>query len=64
MGPGDPGPLPALYCNACMNCMYELQAAILDDRKSLSITFLANSNQYATLIFFLNHKMAAGGHFG
>ena len=39
-----------------------LPAAILDDRKSLSITFLAISDQYATLIFF--HKMAAGGHFG
>ena len=27
-------------------------AAILDDRKSLSITFLAISDQYATLFFF------------
>ena len=33
--------------------------AILDDRKSLSIAFLAISDQYTT--FF---KMAAGGHFG
>ena len=35
--------------------------AILDDRKSLSIAFLAISDQYATL-FFLNifFKMAAG----
>ena len=39
-----------------------LPAAILDDRKSLFIAFLAISDQYATLIFF--HKMAAGGHFG
>ena len=39
-----------------------LPAAILDDRKSLSIAFLAISDQYETLIFF--HKMAAGGHFG
>ena len=38
--------------------------AILDDRKSLSITFLAISDQYATS-FFLNifFKMATG-HFG
>ena len=35
--------------------------AISDDRKSLSIAFLSNSDQYATFIF---HKMAAGGHFG
>ena len=40
-------------------------AAILDDRKSLSITFLAISDQYATFLFFIFfHKMAAGGHFG
>ena len=38
-----------------------LPAAILDDRKSLLITFLAISDQYATLYF---NKMAAGGHFG
>ena len=38
--------------------------AIFDDRKSLSIAFLAISDQYAT--FFLNFffKMAAGRHFG
>ena len=38
-------------------------AAILDDRKSLSIAFLAISDKYAT--FFLGNfdKMAAGGHF-
>ena len=39
--------------------------AILDDRKSLSIAFLAISDQYATfffLIFFF--KLAAGRHFG
>ena len=37
--------------------------AILDDRKSLSIAFLAISDQYTT--FFLNYffKMSAGGHF-
>ena len=39
-----------------------LPAAILDDRKSLSIAFLAISDQYATFFFF--HKMAASGHFG
>ena len=39
-----------------------LPAAILDDRKSLSIAFLAISDQYATFIFF--HKMARSGHFG
>ena len=33
----------------------------LDDRKSLSIAFLAISDQYATFLFF---KMATGGHFG
>ena len=39
--------------------------AILDDRKSLSIAFLAISDQYATLIFFdFFFKMAASGHFG
>ena len=37
-------------------------AAILDDRKSLSIAFLAISDQYATFIFFF--KMAASSHFG
>ena len=37
-----------------------LPAAILDDRKSLSIAFLAISDQYATLFF----KIAAGSHFG
>ena len=42
-----------------------LPAAILDDRKSLSIAFLAISDQYATFIFLIFfHKMAAGGHFG
>ena len=40
-----------------------LPAAILDDRKSLSIAFLAISDQYATFIFLIFfHKMAAGGH--
>ena len=39
--------------------------AILDDRKSLSIAFLAISDQYSTFLFgFFFHKMAAGGHFG
>ena len=37
-------------------------AAILDDRKSLSIAFIAISDQYATFFFF--HKMAASDHFG
>ena len=42
-----------------------LPAAILDDRKSLLIAFLAISDQYATFIYFkFFHKMAAGGHFG
>ena len=40
-------------------------AAILDDRKSLSIVFLAISEQYAAFIFFeIYFKMAASGHFG
>ena len=38
-----------------------LPVAISDDRKSLSIAFLAISDQYTTFLFF---KMAAGGHFG
>ena len=39
--------------------------AILDDQKSLSIAFIAISDQYTTLIFFgFFHKMAAGVHFG
>ena len=38
-----------------------LLAAILEDRKSLLIAFLAISDQCATYINF--HKMAAGGHF-
>ena len=39
--------------------------AILDDRKSLSIAFLAISDQYATFIFLdFFFKMAASGHFG
>ena len=37
--------------------------AILDDRKSLSIAFLAISDQYTTFFFFF-FKMAASGHFG
>ena len=37
-------------------------AAILDDRKSLSIAFLAISDQYATFYFLF--KMAASSHFG
>ena len=43
--------------------LFPQNAAILDDRKSLSIAFLAISDHYATLIFFF-HKMAHGGHFG
>ena len=38
-----------------------LLVAILDDRKSLCITFRAISDQYAS---FFPHKIAAGGHFG
>ena len=39
--------------------------AILDDRKSLSIAFLAISDQYATLYFFeFLFKMDASCHFG
>ena len=40
--------------------------AILDDRKSLSIAFLAISDQYATFFIFCTFlfKMAAGRHFG
>ena len=43
-----------------------LPAPILDVRNSLSIAFLAISDQCATLIFLCNffYKMAAGGHFG
>ena len=37
---------------------------LLDDRKSLSIAFLAISDQYATFFFYFVSKMAAGGHFG
>ena len=38
---------------------------ILDDRKRISTAFLAISDQYATLIYFICfHKMAAGGQFG
>ena len=40
-----------------------LPAAILDDRKALSIAFLAISDQYANFYLFF-HKMAACGHFG
>ena len=38
--------------------------AILDDRKSLSIAFLAISDQYTTFINIFFSKMAAGCHFG
>ena len=38
-----------------------LPATILDDRKSISIAFLAISDQYATFFF---RKMAASCHFG
>ena len=41
-----------------------LPAAILDDQQSLSIAFLAISDQYATFIFYFVHKMGAGDHFG
>ena len=36
--------------------------AILDDRNSLLIAFLAISDQYIIFLFFF--KMAASGHFG
>ena len=39
-------------------------AAILDDRKSLPIAFLALSDQYTTSFFYSFLKMAASGHFG
>ena len=39
--------------------------AILDDRKSLSIAFLAISDQYTTFDFVeIVFKMAASSHFG
>ena len=42
-----------------------LMVAIFDVRKSLSISFLAISDRYATLFFFdIFDKMAAVGHFG
>ena len=42
-----------------------LPVAILDVRKSLSISFLAISDRYATLIFFeIFDKMTAIAHFG
>ena len=50
-----------LFFNLFTKC---LPAAILDDRKSLSIIFLAISDKNATLIYFKFHKMAAGDHFG
>ena len=40
-----------------------LPAAILDNRKSLSMALLAISDQYAILFYYF-FKMAAGGHFG
>ena len=39
-------------------------AAILDNQKSLSIAFLAISDQYATFFFEFFFKMADGRHFG
>ena len=47
-------------------CTKRTPAAILDDRKSLSIAFLVISDQYATFIFvwFFWHKIAAAGYFG
>ena len=57
----------AFQINTQLFCSEWLPAAILEvqfgpfDRKSLLITFLAISDQYATFFF---HKMAAGGHFG
>ena len=41
-----------------------LPAAILDVRKSLSVTFLAISDQYETFSFLHFYKMTAGTHFG
>ena len=41
-----------------------LPVVILDVRKSLSIAFLAISDQYKTFIFFIFYKMASGAHFG
>ena len=38
--------------------------AILDYRKSLSMAFLAISDQYTTFCFEFVYKMAASGHFG
>ena len=40
------------------------KSAILDDRKSLFITFLAISDQYTTFFYLNFFKMAAAGHFG
>ena len=59
-----PPPLSSRHFRSMRNFLYFfstkwLPAAILDGRKSLSIAFLAISDQYA---FF--HKMAASGHFG
>ena len=40
-------------------------AAILDDRKSLSIAFFTVSDQYVAFIFFvIVYKMSTGRHFG
>ena len=47
-----------------VNYFYKwLPAAILDVRKSLSVAFLAISDQCETFIFYF-YKMAAVGHFG
>ena len=48
-----------------LNCFQNFWA-ILDDRKSLSITFLGISDQYTTYttIHTFFFKMAASGHFG
>ena len=53
--------LSAFQINAQLYFFSQMAAGvILDDRKSLSIAFLAISDQYATFCI----KMAAGGHFG
>ena len=45
-------------------CTKWLPAAILDVRKSLSITYLAISDQCENLSFYCFYKMAADAHFG
>ena len=53
-----------LFLNSQNGCQVIQSSYISDDRKSLTITFLAISDQYANFIFTKGQYAMADGHFG